>query len=172
MRTKSAESNKRSTRSTTRKPRAATRKPRSVAAAEVREELIPAPTMKIHFEHQTDPTRNWDGDVTGMRIVGNSIRGPQDREVAMYQAGIFRSNADRFKAIEIRCPVRVELQNEEGPVTLLGIFEGLRLVDGVLRASNDPRGCLARFDQSTRSWRLRQDQSIWSTLIFSPVDAG
>jgi hypothetical protein len=163
---KSAES---TPRPKTRKPRA-TAVRRRAATKEIREELIPAPVMKIHFEHQSDAGRNWNGEVPAMRIVGNSVRGPQDREVAAYQAGTFRTAADRFKWIDIQSPVRVEVQNAEGVTTFLGVFDNLRLCDGVLRASNAPQEYVARLDQPTRSWRIRQDMSLWSTMIFTPVE--
>jgi hypothetical protein len=166
MRTKSSES---ATRPKTRKPRATTVRRRAVAA-EIREELKPVPAMKIHFEHQSDTSRHWEGEVPTMRMVGSSIRGPQDREVATYLAGTFRTAADRFKWVDIQSPVRVEVQNDGGAATFVGVFDNLRLADGVLRAANDPLNYVARFEQPTRSWRLRHDLSLWNTLVFSPVE--
>jgi hypothetical protein len=126
--------------------------------------------MKIHFEHQSDATRHWLGEVPVMRMVGSSIRGPQDREVAMYQAGTFRTANDRFKWVDIHGPVRVEVQVDGGDPTFIGVYDNLRLADGVLRATNDAQNYVARFDQPTRSWRMRHDQSLWNTMVFSPVD--
>ena len=165
MRTKRAES---TTRPKTRKPRATT--VRRAVAAEIREELTPAPAMKIHFEHQSDAGRHWEGEVPTMRMVGSSIRGPQDREVATYLAGTFRTASDRFKWVDIQSPVRIEVQNGDGEATFVGVFDNLRLADGVLRAANDPSNYVARFEQPTRSWRLRHDLSLWNTLVFSPVE--
>jgi hypothetical protein len=160
---------RRTTKSTPATPprRRATRKSETMT----REPLQPppAPTMNVHFDHQTDTTRHWDGNVTVMRLVGNSVRGPQDREVAQYFAGTWRTPEDRFRFLEIGCPVRIELVGTDGTSTYWGIVEHLRITDGVIRAGRDFCEQVARFDQASRSWRLQKEQTLWPSIVFSPV---
>lgn len=127
-------------------------------------------SMKVYFEHQADKSRSWLGNVTGMHISGNSIRGPQDREVAYYLGGTWRTADDRFKFVEIQCPVQVELHNDAGESMPLGVVDHLRIADGVMRCGKDLTRQLVRYDQPSRAWRFGQDQSLWPRIVFLPVE--
>jgi hypothetical protein len=125
--------------------------------------------MPLFFEHQTDKERNWTGETHEVRIVGNSLRDPQDREAACYLAGTWRIGDDRFRFIQFPSAVMVRLENEGQPSKEFGPLENVRLVDGVIRYGSQLQEHLARFEQASRGWRLWGDQSLWTTIVFLPA---
>ena len=127
--------------------------------------------MPLFFEHQTDKERNWTGEAHEVRIEGNSLRDPQGREAACYLAGTWRIGEDKFRFIEFPSAVMVQLEKEGEPSKLVGPFANVRLVDGVIRFGNLHQEHLCRFEQASRCWRLREDQSLWTTIVFLPAPA-
>lgn len=143
------------------------RKPTSRRAAPAAEAEVMK--MPLFFEHQTDKERNWTGETHEVRIVGNSLRDPQDREAACYLAGTWRIGEDRFRFIQFPAPVMVRLEAEGQPNKEFGPLENVRLIDGVVRFGSQHQEHLARFEQASRGWRLAEDRSLWTTIVFLPA---
>jgi hypothetical protein len=131
----------------------------------------PATSMPIQFEHQTDKGRSWTGETPNVRIVANSLRDPADREAAYYAAGTWRVGDERFRWIAFPTAVHVRFEHEGREWSSPQPLENVRLVDGVVRYGQNHQQHLARYDQPSKCWRLSDDQSLWSTVIFSPVEA-
>jgi hypothetical protein len=125
--------------------------------------------MPLRFEHQTDKERSFTGETQEVRIVANSLRDPLGREAGYYSAGTWRIGDDRFRFIEFPSAVTVRLEGDNQPSKVIGPLEQVRLVDGVIRFGSGQQDFLARFEQSTRCWKLREDQSLWSTVVIQPA---
>lgn len=125
--------------------------------------------MPLHFEHQSDKQHSFTGEAHEVRIVGNSLHDEHGREAAYYSAGTWRIGDERFRYVEFPTPVLLRLENAQQQSKVIGPLEHVRIIDGVVRFGADRQDHVARFDQPTRSWRLRDDQTLWQTLVLSPA---
>jgi hypothetical protein len=97
-------------------------------------------------------------------------RGPDNSEVALYDHGTWTANGETYMAITASENVRVHFNGDLNECAdTYGPFQGLRLVNGAMRAGPDFGDVLAKYQRDSQTWYIYEDEKTCKTATIIPA---
>jgi hypothetical protein len=100
------------------------------------------------------------GPRVSFRLSRNVLEA-RDETIAVYSAGLWRTNTNCFLVLSIAADVCLTYSNEKAKSVAHGPFEMLFVVDGLIHAGERDGSILSRFDESTGHWHYLTDRLQW-----------
>jgi hypothetical protein len=87
--------------------------------------------------------------------------------VAVYSAGLWRTQTNSFLVLSISDDVHLTYSNETAKSISHGPFDKLFVVDGTVHAGERDGSILSRFDDATGHWHCYADRLQWRDIDFA-----
>ena len=125
--------------------------------------------LALHFENPIALGRHSLGPASYFRLAGNSLRvGPHDQEAARHERGSWQTDRGPFIILFTLDPTVIHFEREDGSASVpYGPFDGLRLVDGILRPGPRFDTALARLDEATEAWHVHPEQQWYAAAVLA-----
>ena len=93
-----------------------------------------------------------------------------DEIVAVYSAGLWRSQTNSFLVLCIGEDVSLTYADETKKSVVHGPFDKLFIVDGTIHAGERDGTIVSRFDEATGHWLCFADRLPWRNISFANAD--
>jgi hypothetical protein len=106
------------------------------------------------------------GPRTHFRLSRNILQ--SDGEiVAVYSAGLWRTQTNCFLVLSIAADMHVTYSDEKAKSVAHGPFDKLFVVDGTIHAGERDGSIVARYDEATGHWLCFADRVPWRDIDFA-----
>jgi hypothetical protein len=100
-----------------------------------------------------------------VRLNGPSICAPGGEELAVAASAKWHIGQERFYAIALESPVRIEFENHDGQFPRIGgDFTTCRVLDGLIRAGKD-YAAIAVLDYRTNLWYAFEGGTLHAAVV-------